>query len=46
MPSKAKMRQNKNKRKSSEMIDLMEFTSDTTRFFSDSQYLYTKRVID
>lgn len=39
MPSSAKIRMNKNNRKSKLMIDFMELSSDVIKFFSLFQYL-------
>lgn len=39
MPKRAKMRIKRKRRNNSEMMDLMEFKSDITRFRSDDQYL-------
>lgn len=41
IPSRAKMRINKNRRNSNEIIDLIEFSRDITRFLSDDQYFVT-----
>lgn len=43
MPSRAKMRMNRNKRNSSEMMERMEFSSEMTRLRSEDQYLVTCR---
>lgn len=44
MPSKANIKMNKNSKNSNEMIDLIEFNSDITRFRSDDQYLVTLKI--
>lgn len=41
MPSSAKMRMNKKRRNSSEMMDLIELRRDITRLRSDDQYFVT-----
>lgn len=39
MPSRAKTRMKRKRRKMRLMIDFIEFIRDTTRFLSDAQYL-------
>lgn len=47
MPSRAKMRMNKKRRNNSEMMDLIEFRRDITRFRNDDQYFVTcKEKVD
>lgn len=41
MPSRAKIRMNRKRRNSRDMMDLIEFRRDITRFRSDDQYFVT-----
>jgi len=43
MPSRAKMRINRNNRKRSEMMERMLLSNEMTRFLSDDQYLKTDK---
>ena len=44
MPSRAKIKMNRDKSKSRLAIDLMLFTNDSTRLLSDSQYRVTLKI--
>lgn len=43
MPSSAKMRMNKKSKNSSEIMDLIDASSEMTKFLSDDQYLQNAR---
>lgn len=45
IPNSAKMRMNKKSRKSREIMDLIEFRSDITRFLNDDQYFVTLKIL-
>lgn len=44
MPSSAKIRMNKKRRNSKEMMDRIELSSEMTRFLSEDQYLVTLKM--
>lgn len=45
IPSRAKIRMNKNRRNSNEIIDLIEFRREITRFLNEDQYLVTLKIL-
>lgn len=45
IPSKANIRMNKNSRNSNEIMDLMEFSSEMTRFLKEAQYFVTLNIL-
>ena len=45
IPSRAKMRMKRKRRKSSERIERIELRSEMTRFLNDDQYLVTLKIL-
>jgi hypothetical protein len=45
IPSSAKIRMNKKSRKSRDMMDLIELSSEITRFLKDDQYFVTLNIL-
>ena len=46
IPSRAKMRMNKKRRKSNEMMDLIELKSEITKFLREDQYFVTLNILN